>query len=173
MPTKNVTPARELCGGDCNHCAAIRNPQVSLAFNTLLNCYGDGVEAILNKIRPNFTVCSNCHIDDFTHIERCAVDKEAQLVAKRCIDAGYCSDPDQPKKRFTLYRNYKEAQEAHEREGVIMSVVWAFTQWLYMDLIEGESRLDYLSRCAKLGILKSAGYAEIKKLQKLIKKEDK
>ena len=77
----------------------------------------------------------------------------------------------QPKKRWELYKDYHEAEAARAAEKVIMSVTWAFIAWLYMDVIEGESRLDYLRRCEALRILKHDGYREMKKLEKEAKKE--
>ena len=76
-----------------------------------------------------------------------------------------------PKKRWELYKDYHEAEAARAAEKVIMSVTWAFIAWLYMDVIEGESRLDYLRRCEALRILKADGYRELKKLEKEAKKE--
>ena len=75
------------------------------------------------------------------------------------------------KKRWELYKDYHEAEAARAAERVIMSVTWAFIAWLYMDIIEGESRLDYLRRCEALRILKADGYREMKKLEKEAKKE--
>ena len=69
-------------------------------------------------------------------------------------------------KRWELYKDYHEANAARESEKVIMSVVWAIVEWLYMDVIEGESRLNYLRRCDELHILKADGYREMKKLEK-------
>lgn len=77
----------------------------------------------------------------------------------------------QPKKRWELYKDYHEAEAARAAEKVIMSVTWAFVSWLYMDVIEGESRLDYLRRCEQLRILKQDGYREMKKLEKEAAKE--
>ena len=76
-----------------------------------------------------------------------------------------------PKKRWELYKDCHEAEAARAAEKVIMSVTWAFVSWLYMDVIEGESRLDYLRRCEELRILKQDGYREMKKLEKEAKKE--
>ena len=75
------------------------------------------------------------------------------------------------KKRWELYKDYHEAEAARAAEKVIMSVTWAFIAWLYMDVIEGESRLDYLRRCEALRILKQDGYREMKKLEKEAKKK--
>lgn len=76
-------------------------------------------------------------------------------------------DSDQkPKKRWELYKDYHEADAARAAEKIICSVTWAIIGWLYMDVIEGESRLDYLRRCEQLRILKADGYREMKKLEK-------
>lgn len=71
-----------------------------------------------------------------------------------------------PKKRWELYKDYHEADAARAAEKIIMSVTWAIIGWLYMDVIEGESRLDYLRRCEQLRILKADGYKELKRLEK-------
>ena len=75
-------------------------------------------------------------------------------------------------KRWELYKNYREAETARAAEKVIMSVTWAIIGWLYMDVIEGESRLDYLRRCEELHILKADGYREMKKLAKEAAKKE-
>ena len=79
-------------------------------------------------------------------------------------------DSDQkPKKIADRFKTAKEATAAHEKERVLMVVVWAQLKWLYMEDIEGESRLDYLKRCRTEGILKSDGYKELKRLEKAAK----
>ena len=75
-----------------------------------------------------------------------------------------------PKKRWELYKDYHEADSARAAEKIICSVTWAIIGWLYMDVIEGESRLDYLRRCEQLRILKADGYREMKRLEKAAKK---
>ena len=76
-----------------------------------------------------------------------------------------------PKKRWELYKDYHEADAARAAEKIICSVTWAIIGWLYMDVIEGESRLDYLRRCDQLRILKADGYRELKKLEKKAEKK--
>ena len=80
------------------------------------------------------------------------------------------ADRNRPKKRWELYKDYHEANAARAAEKIIMSVTWAIIGWLYMDVIEGESRLDYLRRCEQLRILKADGYKELKRLEKAAKK---
>ena len=75
-------------------------------------------------------------------------------------------DSAKPRKIADRFKTAKEATEAHEKERVLMVVVWAQLKWLYMEDIEGESRLDYLKRCSAAGILKSDGYKELKRLEK-------
>lgn len=76
-----------------------------------------------------------------------------------------------PKKIADRFKTAKEAKEAHEKERVLMVVDWAKIKWLYMEDIEGESRLDYLKRCCSEGILKSDGYKELKRLEKQTAKQ--
>ena len=64
------------------------------------------------------------------------------------------------------FRTAEEANAAHANERVLMVVDWAKIKWLYLEDIEGESRLDYLKRCRTEGILKSDGYKELKRLEK-------
>ena len=76
-----------------------------------------------------------------------------------------------PKKRWELYKDYHEAWAAHQKDGVCMSVTWAFFGWLYMDFIVCESRLDYLKRCEAVRILKGNGYKELARLEKTAKQK--
>ena len=92
------------------------------------------------------------------------------LPAIRAAATG--ADKNRPKKRWELYKDYHEADAARAAEKVIMSVTWAIIGWLYMDVIEGESRLDYLRRCDELRILKAEGYSELKRLEKEAAKKE-
>ena len=91
------------------------------------------------------------------------------LPAIRAAATG--ADENRQKKRWELYKDYHEAWDAHQKDGVCMNVAWAFVGWLYMDAIEGESRLDYLKRCEAVRILKGNGYKELARLEKTAKKE--
>lgn len=71
-----------------------------------------------------------------------------------------------PKKIADRFKTADEAIAEHAKERVLMVVDWAKIKWLYMEDIEGESRLDYLKRCSAAGILKSDGYKELKRLEK-------
>lgn len=75
-------------------------------------------------------------------------------------------DGAKPRKIADRFRTADEATEAHAKERVLMVVDWAKIKWLYMEDVEGESRLNYLKRCRAAGILKSDGYKEVKRLEK-------
>ena len=76
---------------------------------------------------------------------------------------------EKPRKIADRFRTADEATEAHAKERVLMVYDWAQIKWLYMEDVEGESRLDYLKRCRSEGILKSDGYKELKRLEKAAK----
>ena len=99
---------------------------------------------------------------------------EALTMAKGRLNDGPTlrkpEDGAKPKKIADRFKTAKEATAAHEKERVLMVVVWAQLKWLYMEDIEGESRLDYLKRCRTEGILKSDGYKELKRLEKAARK---
>ena len=78
---------------------------------------------------------------------------------------------EKPRKIADRFKTAVEANAAHERERVLMVVDWAKIKWLYMEDVEGESRLDYLKRCSAAGILKSDGYKELKRLEKQASKK--
>jgi len=40
------------------------------------NVYGNGVYSIVEDLCPNLTVCYDCRIDDFCHIEGCKMMKK-------------------------------------------------------------------------------------------------
>jgi hypothetical protein len=67
---------KKLCDKDCNHCPVINHPNsrmLTLVLNKLYDKYGNGVWDIVEHICPNFTVCYDCRIDDFTHTENCKI----------------------------------------------------------------------------------------------------
>ena len=66
----------KLCDGDCNHCPLINHPNadmLSVVLNELHNQLGNEVYKIVQSFCPNFTVCSECRVDDFTHVEGCGI----------------------------------------------------------------------------------------------------
>jgi len=64
------------------------------------------------------------------------------------------------------YYSAREALDAHAAEKILMKGEFHVAKWLYMADIENESRLDYMMRCRKQGILKADG---IRKCEKLLK----
>ena len=69
-------------------------------------------------------------------------------------------------KNWERFANRREALEAHKAEGVVFGCGWGEIEWLYMDYIPDEPRIDYLCRLRKRGILKSDGYRELERLKK-------
>ena len=66
--------AVEYCNEDCNKCPIILHPNSKMLthiLNLLVNKFGDSVYEIVQKNCPNFTVCYDCRIDDFCHLEGC------------------------------------------------------------------------------------------------------
>ena len=64
------------CNEDCNHCPLVIYPNsrmLTKVLNELHNMFGDGVYKIVQRNCPNLTVCYDCRIDDFCHIEGCAL----------------------------------------------------------------------------------------------------
>ena len=73
-------------------------------------------------------------------------------------------------KNWERFANWHEATEAFDREcgGVVTRCNWnGIGEWMYMDYIEGESRLAFLKRC---GNLTAEGRKEITRLEKAEKK---
>ena len=74
-------------------------------------------------------------------------------------------------KNWERFAGREEADLAHARERVVFGCGWGQIEWLYMDYIEGEARIDYLRRLEQHGILKSVGLKELKKLEGKAAKE--
>lgn len=69
-------------------------------------------------------------------------------------------------KNWERFTNRYEAMDALTEEKIVFSCSWGKIQWLYMDYIPNEPRIDYLRRLAENGVLKSNGYKELKRLTK-------
>jgi hypothetical protein len=68
----------KLCDKNCNQCPIMIHPNSKMLtkiLNELYNEFGDKVYYIVEKNCPNFTVCYDCRIDDFCHIEGCELVK--------------------------------------------------------------------------------------------------
>lgn len=66
----------KLCNGDCNHCPLVTHPNsrmLTKVLNELRGKFGKGVYEIIERNCPNLTVCYDCGIDDFGHVEGCEI----------------------------------------------------------------------------------------------------
>lgn len=64
----------KLCDRDCNNCPIISHPNsrmLTAILNKIYDEFGDDVYNIVESMCPNMTVCYDCRIDDFSHIEGC------------------------------------------------------------------------------------------------------
>ena len=77
---------------------------------------------------------------------------------------------EKPILNWERFKNRDEAMTAHKKEGVVFGCGWGEIEWLYMEYVPNEPRISYLRRLDKLGILKSNGCAELKRLEKAEKK---
>ena len=71
----------ELCDRNCNECPVLIHPNnrlVTRVLNDLLDKFGDEVYKIVQGHCPNLTVCYDCRIDDFCHVEGC------EIVSRGC-----------------------------------------------------------------------------------------
>ena len=67
------------CNEDCNNCPVVSHPNsrmLTKVLNELLDHFGDYAYAIVQRNCPNFTVCYDCRIDDFCHVEGCELVRE-------------------------------------------------------------------------------------------------
>lgn len=72
-------------------------------------------------------------------------------------------------KNWERFANRREAIEAHKAEGVVFGCGWGEIEWLYMDYIPDEPRIDYLNRLRERAILKGNGYKELERLKKAVR----
>ena len=69
-----INKEKRPCDGKCNDCPIIQHPNYKLLtkiFNVAYDKFGDEFYDIVQSNCPNMTVCYNCRIDDFTHVEGC------------------------------------------------------------------------------------------------------
>lgn len=69
-----IRNAEQLCDGDCNHCPLIRGDNsrmLTALFNELVSFFGDDCAEMVRSFCTNLTVCKDCRVDDFTHVESC------------------------------------------------------------------------------------------------------
>ena len=73
---------KRFCDGKCNECEIINSKNyrhLTKILNLLYDKFGEGAYKIVQDNCPNLTVCADCRIDDFCHIENCElVDREEE-----------------------------------------------------------------------------------------------
>lgn len=68
-----------LCNENCNACPIILHTNSRLLtkiLNEAFDKFGTDFYKIVQRNCPNMTCCSDCHIDDFYHIEGCKIIQE-------------------------------------------------------------------------------------------------
>lgn len=96
--------------------------------------------------------------------------EERDTEPPRAVSVEAAPEPVKRIKNWERFANWHEATEAFDREcgGVVIRCNWnGIGEWMYMDYIEGESRLAFLRRC---GNLTAEGRKEITRLEKAEKK---
>lgn len=71
------------CDENCNECPIVGHPNNRLLtrlLNALHDRFGEGVYELVQGACPNLTVCYDCRIDDFCHVEGCT------LIAGSLVD---------------------------------------------------------------------------------------
>ena len=66
----------KVCDENCNECVLLgegNTKMLTAIFNRLNDEFGDGVYNIVQELCPNLTVCHECGLDDFCHIEGCSL----------------------------------------------------------------------------------------------------
>ena len=69
----------KVCNENCNECPLINHPNsrmITKICNELYNKFGEDAYKIIADNCPNFTVCYDCRVDDFSHIEGCKLISE-------------------------------------------------------------------------------------------------
>ena len=78
---KKASELEYACNEDCNNCNVLRGQgfrQLTVILNALYEVFGAEVYEVVQHYCPNFTVCADCRIDDFCHMEGCELLAEAQ-----------------------------------------------------------------------------------------------
>ena len=96
--------------------------------------------------------------------------EERAVEPPRPLPAAPVAEPPRRMKNWERFKERHEAELAHAREKIIFGCGWGQIEWLYMDYIPDEPRIDYLRRLDKHGILKSEGHKELKRLEKAERK---
>lgn len=67
-----------LCDQDCNNCPIITHPNsrmITKILNKLYDQFPEGIYETVRELCPGLTVCFDCRIDDFCHVEGCELTK--------------------------------------------------------------------------------------------------
>ena len=66
-----------LCDEKCNECPLMNwhqnNRWLTFILNKANDKFGDEFYKIVQDCCPNLTVCNECRVDDFVHVERCTI----------------------------------------------------------------------------------------------------
>ena len=66
----------KLCDKNCNNCNLINSENTRMLnyiFEKLYKKFGNEVYGAVQDSFPNLTVCFDCRIDDFCHVEGCEI----------------------------------------------------------------------------------------------------
>jgi hypothetical protein len=66
-----------ICDNNCNECPVVgheNSRMITKILNLLVNEVGSGIYKTVQENCPNLTVCYDCRIDDFCHMEGCELD---------------------------------------------------------------------------------------------------
>lgn len=78
-----VRTVKRLCDENCNECSLmIHNPSnrmLTFILNEAVEKFGEEFNGFMNYYCPNLTVCVECRVDDFVHVEGCSI---SQFIEK-------------------------------------------------------------------------------------------
>ena len=64
--------SKRRCDGKCNDCHQNRKSIASYQILQLICERDETIMKEVNTICPNMSVCPECHVDDFVHVEGCS-----------------------------------------------------------------------------------------------------
>ena len=88
MP-RNEREELNLCDSDCNNCPIILHPNSRMVTRilNLLHTKHPDIYKTVQDYCPNLTVCPDCRIDDFTHVESCKLrEAKPEIFVRDLID---------------------------------------------------------------------------------------
>ena len=72
---------KRLCDENCNECPLIAHKNsrmITHVLNVLFKKFGEDVYELVQGHCPNLTVCYDCRVDDFVHLEGCELAEEEE-----------------------------------------------------------------------------------------------